>query len=571
MDRTEAIRAIRDAADIHALVAERVKLRKSGTGWMGGPCPLHGGGARTPCVSVLPDKGTWHCFSCGEGGDAFDWMQKVHGLTFEEALEDLAHRTGVALPEKEQKQPDGPEARILRAIALAQDFYVQSLRQNGPAMDYLLGRGLTRATIEEEGLGYAPGSWDATLGFLSRSGVRAEIAEQAGIAVRSQRGTLIDFLRDRITIPIRDPRGRIIAFGGRAMPGAPADSPKYMNTRETPVFRKSETVFHLHRARTGLREEGAVVCEGYFDVLTMAQQGVTTAVAPLGTALTEGHLKALRRWTTRVTLAFDGDPAGWNATEKAIHLALPAGFDVRLLHIPDGDDPDTWALAQGSKAREAVRKAPDWASFALEKAKEGRDMRRIEDRLAAAREVAEWIAYLPQERQQEVRVAAAHELHISTEQIRPTKPQERRPEEERRKPPRHELPPMDEAIESLVGMAAQSPAHLRWVQALPRGWWDWRQGAAVLENVMEAEGDIESMGDATAAAVRGALAKAGTVAQTDPRRLQTRLEKEFLTREIQDMTRKIAANIGDVQFAAMLQSELTELRARMARLARGGK
>ncbi len=570
MDRTEAIRAIRDAADIHALVAERVKLRKTGTGWMGGPCPIHGGGARTPCVSVLPDKGTWHCFSCGEGGDAFDWMQKVHGLTFEEALEDLSHRTGVGLPEKEQKQPDGVETRILRAIALAQDFYVQSLQKTPTAMDYLLGRGLTKHTIEEEGLGYAPASWDATLAFLARAGIKADIAEQAGIAVRSQRGTLIDFLRDRITIPIHDPRGRVIAFGGRAMPGAAPDSPKYMNTRETPIFHKSDTVFHLHRARTGLREEGAVVCEGYFDVLAMAQQGITTAVAPMGTALTEGHLKALRRWTKRVTLAFDGDPAGWTATEKAIHLALPAGFEVRLLHIPEGDDPDTWAMAQGPQAREAVRRAPDWATFALEKAKHGRDLRRIEDRLAAAREVAEWIAYLPQERQQEVRVAAAHELRISADQIKATKHQER-PEEERPKPTRNELPPMDEAVESLVGMAAQSPAHLRWVQALPRGWWDWRPGAAVLENVMDADGDVESMGDATAAAVRGALAKSATVSQPDPRRLQTRLEKEFLQREIQDMTRKVAANIGDVQLASMLQSELTELRARMARIARGGK
>lgn len=567
MDRSPAIRAIREAADLVALVQERVKLRKQGTGWMGGPCPIHGGGARTPCLSVLPDKGTWHCFGCGEGGDAFDWLQKVQDMTFEEALEDLSKRTGIALPQREKNEKQGPEDRILRALALAQDFYIQKLKTTPEAIAYLRGRGLTMETIEAEGLGFAPPGWDTTIGALTFThGIRPEMLELAGIAARSERGTLIDFLRNRITIPITDARGRVIAFGGRAMGDA---VPKYLNTRETPVFKKSDTVFHLHRARPHLRTEGALVVEGYFDVIALAQQGIAHAVAPMGTALTEAHLRTLKRWTSRVTLAFDGDPAGWSATEKAIHLALPAGFEVRLLHIPDGDDPDTWAMARGASAAEDVRSAPDWATFALDKAVEGKDLRRMEDRLAAAREVAQWIAYLPRERQDEIRVAAAHELKISPDQIKPAQRQESTPPTERRTAPRDERPALDEAVQAMIAMVAQGGPHLAWVEQVPRSWWEWRPGGWVLESLIDGSGDIQALPPAVRGAAREAQAKSATMASVDPRRLQLRLEREFLQREIQDMTRKAAASVGDDQMAAMLQAELQTLRARMARLTRG--
>ena len=571
MDRSQAIRAIRDAADLVALVSERAKIKKSGSGWLGGPCPIHGGGTRTACLSVVPEKGNWHCFGCGKGGDAFDWLQETQGLTFEEDLEDLSKRSGIALPTKEAKQVDSPEERMLRATAAAQDFYTAQLRKNRKAMEYLASRGLTPETIEREGIGYAPAGWDETTRHLGAQGIKPELAELAGISVRSQRGTLIDMLRDRISVPISDPRGRVIAFGGRTLPGAPEGTPIYLNTRETAIFKKGEALFHLHQARAFLREEGALVCEGYFDAIALAQVGIQSAVAPMGTALTAQHLQALKRWTNRITLAFDADPAGMNATHKTLALALPLGFEVRLLTMPEGDDPDTWAMREGPRAKVAIQRAPDWATFALDKAKDGRDLRRMEDRLAAAREVAEWIAYLPAARQEEVVAAAAHELNVPAQSLRPkasTKPQG--PQAAPR--PTHATgAPMDDAITAMVAMAAKGGPFADWVRQLPRGWWDWRPGAIVLETLMDAEGDTEAMGPDTQAAVRAAVAKQAAVAGSDPKRLHLRLEREYLQREHQEILQRVAAHASDEQMAAMLHAELTEVRARIARLARGAR
>src|SRR5574340_1515154 len=307
----------------------------------------------------------------------------------------MSRRTVIELPPREQRPQAPGEERAVQALQAAQDFYERSLHENYDARAYLEERGITYAVAQEEGIGYDPAGWDPTIQHLQGAGFRPELLEAAGLATPSQRGTMIDFLRDRITVPIRDTRGRVIAFGGRVMPGAPPDAPKYMNTKETPLFRKSDVVFHLHRAKGFLRASGAVLVEGYFDTIRLCAHGVQEAVAPLGTALTEGHLQALRRWTNRLTLIMDGDDAGQLATHKALKLALPAGFEVRILTLPVEHDPDTWARAMGGKTKAAITAAPDWATFALDRAKAGKDLRRMEDRLAAAHEVAEWISYLP--------------------------------------------------------------------------------------------------------------------------------------------------------------------------------
>ena len=568
MDRTQAIRAIRDAADLPALCQETVKLRKQGTGWMGGPCPTHGGGARTPCISVQPDKGQWHCFSCGAGGDAMDWLQASHGMDFETALEEMARRTGITLPTRDQKPLNPAEDRALRALAAAQDFYETTLHESYEARAYLEERGITQAVSEEEGIGFAPAGWDTTITYLQGVGFSPEILEAAGLAVRSQRGTMIDFLRERITIPIKDTRGRVIAFGGRAMPDAPADSPKYMNTRETALFRKSEVVFHLHRAKAFMRDGGAVLVEGYFDTIALCQHGIQGAVAPLGTALTEGHLNALKRWTNRLTIAMDGDEAGQRAAHKALTLALPMGFDVRLLILPEGDDPDTWARALGEGTKGAVAAAPDWATFALDKAKAGKDLRRLEDRLQAAREVAQWIAYLPGHRRDEVVLAAAHELKVPAASFTGQKaPQQA---QQQAKPTTRPVTPPDDAVGALVAMAAKCGPFVTWVRNIPLGWWDWREGASVLEDLLEAEGTTEGMSPETQAIIRGACAKEQATGQVDPKRLQLRLEREFIQREQKQIIQRLGTVAGDQVMLAGLQSSLVELRARMARITRGG-
>lgn len=568
MDRTQAIRAIRDAADLPALCQETIKLRKQGTGWMGGPCPAHGGGSRTPCISVQPDKGTWHCFSCGEGGDAFDWLAKVHGMDFETALEEMSRRTGIELPAREQRPQNPGEERAIQALQAAQDFYEASLHENYDARAYLEERGITFAVAREEGIGYAPAGWDPTIQHLQGAGFKPDLLEAAGLAVRSQRGTVIDFLRDRITVPIRDTRGRVIAFGGRVMPGAPPEAPKYMNTKETPLFRKSDVVFHLHRAKGFIRTSGAVLVEGYFDTISLCAHGVQEAVAPLGTALTEGHLQALKRWTNRLTLIMDGDDAGQLATHKALKLALPAGFDVRIITLPTQHDPDTWARELGDRTKAAITAAPDWATFAIDRAKVGRDLRRMEDRLAAAHEVAEWISYLPGARREEVAMVAAMDLKVPPQSLKPADPT--KPEQKPARPTTRPVAQPDDAVGALIAMAAKKGPYLDWIRKVPEGWWTWREGAGVLETLLDTQGETEGLDKAMQAAVRGACAKEQATGQVDPKRLHVRLEKEFIQRETTMLIQQLAKAAGNDAQIAAYQQNLVELRARMARITRGG-
>jgi len=566
MDRTDLIRQLRDAADLVALVGEKTKLRKTGSGWMGA-CPIHGGGSRTPCFSVMPERGQWHCFQCGAGGDALDFLQLTQALTFDEALEDLSARTGIALPTRDRGR-EGAANALEQILAQAQEFYVAQLAKHKAALDYLLGerRGLTPELIEAEGLGYAPDGWTTTVDHLAAAGVARAQMEAAGVTARTQQGKLIDMLRDRITIPIRDAKGHIIAFAGRSLPGAPDTSPKYLNTRETPIFKKSGALFHLNRAKPFLREEGAVVVEGYFDAVSMCSAGIQTAVAPMGTALTEDHLKLLGRWTHQLTLAFDGDDAGRKATGRALELALPLGFEVRLLRMPDGQDPDVWARGLNGDTRPLVKAAPDWATFALAKAKSGRDMHRVEDRLAAAQEVARWIGHLPKERREEIRIVAAHELNVPVETVKTSTPTKK---EEVKVESRPQVQ-VEESIRCLLGMAARGGPFLDWVKAVPRGWWSYRPGALVLENLLDLEGEWQDLPADQQAAVRAAMATDAVQCQSDPKRILVHLEREYLQREMQELTRAIA-QAEDESLSSQLQRRLMELRARSARLTRGAK
>jgi DNA primase len=339
-----------------------------------GLCPFHS--ERTPSFQVLAERGFYHCFGCGKHGDAFTWLMEREGLAFPEAMEQLAQAAGIEVP-KQRERPAAEldlEARLRLAMEAAQAFYQRRLTESAKAMDYLKGRGMTEAFILESGLGYAPDAWEALMNHLKTQGFSPELAEQAGLVSRSERGNHIDFLRDRLIIPILDARGRVIAFGGRAFGAA---QPKYMNTRETPLFSKGSVLFGFHRAKGQLRD-GALMVEGYFDVLQLHQQGLNQAVAPLGTALTEGHLQLVGRFTKRVILCFDGDAAGLRAMEKGLKLALPMGFDVRLLLLPQGEDPDTWCLALGAEAfRELIRQAPDWTNFIINRAMQDKDLKRI--------------------------------------------------------------------------------------------------------------------------------------------------------------------------------------------------
>ncbi|MBK8790851.1 MAG: DNA primase [Holophagaceae bacterium] len=410
----EIVERVRDATDLLALVGSAVKLRKQGSAHVG-LCPFHA--ERSPSFQVVANRGFYHCFGCGKHGDAFAWLMEREGMTFPEALEQLARAAGIDLPQRRER-PSAEvdlETRMRSALDAAQAFFEAQLTRHEGARTYLRDRGYEGPFLAEAGFGMAPDGWEGLVTHLRGLNFSGELLEQAGLASRSERGTQIDFLRNRLTIPIHDARGRVVAFGGRIMGEG---QPKYLNTRDTPLFHKGGTLFGFHRAK-GAMKDGALVVEGYFDVLQLHQHGIHQAVAPLGTALTDEHLKALGRFTRRVILCFDGDAAGRRAMEKGLRMALPLGFEVRLLELPQGEDPDTWCLKLGGEAfRELLRAAPDWTAFMVDRAMEGKDLRRITDRMGAFKDLLDFLPYLPRTTEsRDLFASLAHQLQVPLQEL----------------------------------------------------------------------------------------------------------------------------------------------------------
>ena len=533
----EIIQRIKDATDLAALVGQAVKLRRAGSAWVG-LCPFHS--ERSPSFQVVAERGFYHCFGCGKHGDAFTWLMEREGLAFPEAMEQLAQAAGIEVP-RQRERPAAEldlEARLRQAVDAAQAFYQRKLGESAKAQDYLKGRGMTPAFIQEAGLGYAPDGWEALLNHLKGQGFSAELAEQAGLVSRSERGNHIDFLRDRLVIPIMDARGRVIAFGGRAF--GPA-TPKYLNTRETPLFSKGSVLFGFHRAKGQLRD-GALVVEGYFDVLQLHQEGLHQAVAPLGTALTEGHMQQIGRFTKRVILCFDGDAAGLRAMEKGLKLALPMGFDVRLLLLPQGEDPDTWCMALGAAAfRELIRQAPDWTNFIINRALEGKDMRRTPERMEALRELAEYLAYLPATVQQrELFASLSQDLRIPLSELdRAVKARTvaAEPEADLPAPP---VADVDDLLRPIL-ILCRDEGFLARAAAVPPAWWESLQGAPLLQCLLDACGDESHIPPEALAQLRHLEARWSVKddAELVPDQLFIKLELGYVEREKQAINRQL--------------------------------
>ncbi|WP_306589464.1 DNA primase [Geothrix sp. 21YS21S-4] len=526
----EIVERVRDATDLLALVGQAVKLRKQGSSFVG-LCPFHA--ERSPSFQVVPARGFYHCFGCGKHGDAFAWLMEREGMTFPEALEQLARAAGVDLPQRRERPAAelDLETRLRAALDAAQAFYERQLERREDVQAYLRRRGYEGPFVAEAGFGAAPDAWDFLVTHLRGLGFSGELLEQAGLASRSDRGTQIDFLRNRLTLPIHDVRGRIVAFGGRVMGDG---QPKYLNTRDTALFHKGETLFGFHRAKGAMRD-GALVVEGYFDVLQLHQNGIHQAVAPLGTALTEEHLKALGRFTRRVVLCFDGDAAGRRAMEKSLRLALPLGFEVRLLELPQGEDPDTWCLQLGGEAfRELLHVAPDWTAFMIDRAMEGKDLRRITDRMAAFKDLLEFLPYLPRTTEsRDLFASLAHQLQVPLQELdRAVKGRQPAPREVEALV-RAEEPELDELIRGLVLLAGAG--EWRRVQEVPHAWWESLPGAPILQALLDAEGDPALVPDGVLAILRRleALASRQGEAGRDAEALLAKLEARFVDREIQ--------------------------------------
>jgi len=352
--------------DIVDVVGQHVKLKKAGANFQG-LCPFHS--EKSPSFSVSPTKQFYHCFGCGAHGSAISFLMEYSGLGYVDAIEDLARSAGLDVPREERTAND--VARQQQAMALSEvmstaaDWYRGQLKASTRAVEYLKGRGLTGEIAKRYALGYAPDGWqglEAVFGSYANDEVAKTLLE-GGLLIQGEQAEggqpvkRYDRFRDRVMFPIRNPKGQTIGFGGRILDQG---EPKYLNSPETPLFSKGNTLYGLFEARQAIRaQEYVLVCEGYMDVVALAQLGFPNAVATLGTACTANHVRMLLRQTDKVVFSFDGDSAGQRAAQRALEACLPLMSDdkeIRFLFLPTEHDPDSYVRAYGAPAFEKVIK-----------------------------------------------------------------------------------------------------------------------------------------------------------------------------------------------------------------------
>lgn len=338
--------------DVVDLIDGYVPLKKAGANYAA-CCPFHN--EKTPSFTVSPSKQFYHCFGCGAHGTAIGFLMEYAGLGFIDAIRELSNRTGLPMPEEEQRpRAGGPRiASLTETMARAARYYYEQLKRSAKAIDYLKGRGVSGEIAQKFGIGYAPDGWQ-NLEAVFPDYATAEL-QAAGLVIRNEQGRLYDRFRDRVMFPIVNQKGEVIAFGGRVLGEG---EPKYLNSPETPLFEKGREVFGLPQARAALREKNtAIVVEGYMDVVALAQHGIGNALATLGTATTATHVQKLLRQVDRIVYCFDGDNAGrkaaWRALENSLE-ALPEQKSIGFVFLPQGEDPDSFVRTRGTAAFERL-------------------------------------------------------------------------------------------------------------------------------------------------------------------------------------------------------------------------
>ncbi len=352
MSSDPVVERVREAADIVQIIGEHVKLKRAG-GDFRGPCPFHGG--KNPNFSVSPKRGQYHCFKCGESGDVFTFLQKQLGMSFPDALRSVAGTVGIEVPQQRIERP-GPDPRdpFWEMNAVAADYFTRELwdsERGNQARAYLQGRSINRADADRFELGFAPDDIGTFRTHMATMGFDVDRLIEGGLLVRrDENSEPRPRFRNRLIFPILDASGRHVAFGGRALGDA---EPKYLNSPETPVFSKSKTLYALGWCKNDIRKADRVfVVEGYMDAIRLMVAGLNTVVAPLGTALTEQQAGMMVRYTKNVFLLYDSDQAGLKATFRSGDELLRHGCAVRVITLPNGEDPDTFVRANGATALE---------------------------------------------------------------------------------------------------------------------------------------------------------------------------------------------------------------------------
>jgi DNA primase len=381
----EVIEEIRQRADIIEVISDYVTLKKAGANYKG-LCPFHQ--EKTPSFTVSQEKQLFHCFGCGIGGNIFTFLMKYEQVAFAEAARALAQRYGVTIPAIKATPQDQRKENLRQINAVALDFYVRELKeeQEGKvARGYLERRGIDRAIWEEYAIGYAPARWDALLTHLRKKGMNLKEAEALGLII-PKKGGWYDRFRDRIIFPIFDLRDRVTGFGGRIL--SDGSEPKYLNSPDSPLYKKGTGFYGLNVARKSIQKAGGKVyiVEGYFDLLSMAQKGVKNVVATLGTALTPEQARLARRFGKEFSLLFDPDGAGIKAALRGVEIFMQEETLTTVIPLPDGLDPDDY-FQKGGDAEALWSRAVPGVEYTMERLMAGYDLGAVEGRAKAARAV----------------------------------------------------------------------------------------------------------------------------------------------------------------------------------------
>jgi DNA primase len=359
----EKIEEIRTAADIVEVISGFVHLRKAGRNFVG-LCPFHQ--EKTPSFNVNIEKGFYRCFGCGKGGNVFTFLMEVEKISFIEAVQTLAQRYGIPLPEEERRSERSDETRdkLFEATSIAARFFFDSLysAEGERAVQYLRGREWNDDTLRRFGIGYAPDSWDGLLRHASAKGVEEQTLEDAGLVIRNDAGRVYDRFRGRVIFPIISTRKKVLGFGARAMGD---EQPKYLNSPETAIYSKSRVLYGFQMAMNAIRSmESVIIVEGYADTLSLVQAGIENVVATSGTALTPDQVKMLTRYTRLFYFLYDADSAGFNAMVRGVDIMIEQGCDPRIVRLPAGEDPDSFVRLRGREGvlRE-VAKAVSFVDF----------------------------------------------------------------------------------------------------------------------------------------------------------------------------------------------------------------
>ena len=405
----DVINQIKDRIDIVDIVGQHVSLTRAGQN-LKGLCPFHQ--EKSPSFTVSPSRQIFHCFGCGAGGNVFTFLTRITGASFPETVHDLGRRVGIEVQEPlADTGPAQQSNRMEQVNQAASRWFRESLRDErmgAEAREYLAGRGIQPTTIDRFGIGVAPAEWDGLLKAMAKQGFTPPELAAAGLVIARDTGTgYYDRFRGRVKLTITDLRKRVVGFGGRVLGEG---TPKYLNSPDTPLFKKGQTLFALDVAREAIaRSKTVIVVEGYFDAIALHQAGLTHTVATLGTALTSEHVQVLRRFASKVILLFDPDAAGVRAALRGLDLFVNSGLGVKVVTLPVGDDPDTYVRKEGPEAFASLeQQAPSLLDFALEQSLKSAEGSTIEGRIRTVDEILRILqkSEHPIEREERIRLVA---------------------------------------------------------------------------------------------------------------------------------------------------------------------